>query len=364
MTHDRVVVAGALGLVGRATVEHFEDRDDWDVVGLSRRKPDFETTAEFRSVDLRDRTACERELADLDDVTHLVYAALYEKPALAAGWIDPEHEAVNLAMLRNVVEVLDEASPGLRHITVLQGTKAYGAHWGPTKTVSKEGDGRYMAPNFYYAQEDFLRERQVRHGWTWTALRPQLVSGFAVGSPNNGIAALGVYATICKEVGLPLRCPGAAHRILEASDTRLLARAALWAAATPECANQAYNITNGDCFVWHEIWPGLAELFGMEPAPPHPMPLQAAMADKAPVWDRLRERHGLEYSLEDLVPSWEFADMLFASGSHQAFGAGAAVPAILVSTIKARTHGFHDCIDSEQMFAEWIEEYRRRRALP
>jgi nucleoside-diphosphate-sugar epimerase len=267
-------------------------------------------------------------------------------------------------MLRNVVEVLGEASPGLQHITLLQGTKAYGAHWGPARTVSKESDGRYMPPNFYYAQEDFLREQQASRGWAWTALRPQLVSGFALGSPSNGIAALGAYAAICKELGLPLRCPGAAHRILEASDTRLLARAADWAASTPECDGQAYNITNGDCFVWHEIWPGLAELFDMDWAPPHPMPLQAAMADKGPVWERIRRRHGLEYPLESLVPSWEFADMLFASGSHQAFGAGAEVPAILVSTIKARTHGFHDCIDTEQMFAEWIEVYRRWRALP
>ena len=53
---------------------------------------------------------------------------------------------------------LERGSAGLRHIAVLQGTKAYGVHQGPSKTPAKESDPRYLPPNFYYAQEDFLRE--------------------------------------------------------------------------------------------------------------------------------------------------------------------------------------------------------------
>jgi nucleoside-diphosphate-sugar epimerase len=248
---------------------------------------------------------------------------------------------------------------------VLQGTKAYGVQWGPpTRTPFKESHPRTMPPNFYFAQEDLLRERQRSRGWSWTALRPQLVCGFALGSPNNGVAALGAYAAICRELGLPLSYPGASARILEATDARLLARAALWAGATPACANQAYNITNGDCFVWSDLWPGIARFFRMESAPPQPMSLQLAMADKGPVWERLAQRHGLRYGLQELVTSWEFADMIFASGSHPSLGAGATTSSILVSTIKARRHGFADCIDTEEMLLYWLEDYRRRGALP
>ncbi len=75
-------------------------------------------------------------------------------------------------------------------------------------------------------------------------------------------------------------------------------------------------------------------------------------------------RHGLRYSFEELVASWEFADMIFASGSHPSLGHGATTDSILVSTIKARQHGFHDCIDTAEMFLEWLTEYRRRGALP
>ncbi len=364
MARNKALVVGALGLVGRATVEHLETLEDWDVVGASRRKPDGESSTPFLSFDARDRAACEAQLGELRDVTHLVYTALYEAPRLGAGWVDPAHAEINLEMLRNVVEVLDQASP-LRHVTVLQGTKAYGVHHGPpARTPCKEREPRYLPPNFYYAQEDLLRERARTRDWSWTALRPQLVCGFALGSPNNGVAVLGVYAEICRELGLPLRCPGASGRILEATDARLLARAAVWAGTTPACAGEAYNITNGDVFTWPDLWPRIADFFGMEAGPLHPIPFEVVMADKQPLWDRIVEKHGLRYGMRELVPSWEFADMIFATGVHPSLGASAATPSILVSTIKARQHGFADCLDTEDMLIEWLEEHRRRGALP
>jgi hypothetical protein len=162
---------------------------------------------------------------------------------------------------------------------------------------------------------------------------------------------------------VPLRYPGGS-RLIEATDARLLARAALWAGTSPRCANEAYNVTNGDVFRWAELWPRIAELFGMDVGPPHPISLASVMADKGPVWERIRERHGLRCSLEELVPTWEFSDLIFAWGSHPALGANADSGAILVSTIKARQHGFADCMDTEAMFLEWLSEYQRRGALP
>ena len=51
----KLVVAGARGLVGRAVIEHFSELPDWEVVGLSRSAPDFESRASFVPLDLRDR---------------------------------------------------------------------------------------------------------------------------------------------------------------------------------------------------------------------------------------------------------------------------------------------------------------------
>ena len=63
----RCLVAGALGIAGRALLQHLEGDSAWDVVGLSRRTPDFATRAHFVSVDLLDAADCRRKLESFND---------------------------------------------------------------------------------------------------------------------------------------------------------------------------------------------------------------------------------------------------------------------------------------------------------
>jgi len=353
----KALIVGALGVVGRTYLKHLEDKGGWEIVALSRRAPDFDTRAEFRSVDLRDADACRSTLGDLADVTHIVYAANFEKPNLIAGWTDPEHVEVNLAMLTNVMSVLEPAARGLKHVTLMQGAKAYGAAAGPYKIPAKESDARYLAPNFYYAQEDYLSALQQGKSWTWTVLRPQVVIGHATASAMNGITAVGTFAAISRELGMPLRFPGGAPRVNEATDARLLAKAIEWAGQEPRCANEAFNIVNGDVFTWEAVWPRIAKLFGMEVGTPAAVSLARVMVDKGPVWDRIVERYGLQsYSLKELTPNWQFADSMFGYGSRPN-------PAHL-STIKARKYGFQECQDSEEMLLDWLTLLQQQRILP
>lgn len=354
---NKVLIAGALGIVGRSALEHFTAAPDWRVVGLSRRKPDFETSAEWRDVDLRDRLDCDAKLGELRDVTHIVYAAVYEKPDVTRGWSEHDHASVNLEMLRNLVEVVQAASPSLRHITLMQGTKAYGGHLGPFKMPARETDPRSMGPNFYHDQMDWLAEQQVGKDWHWTILRPQLVCGVAVGSPLNIIAAIGAYAAISRESGIPLRFPGGAERIGEATDARIIAQAMEWAGDAEVTRNQIYNITNGDIYIWHHLWPRVAALFDMEHAAAQPMSLARVMPENADVWDRIVAKHDLaDLALDQVVPSWRFADFLFGYGQrpnpHH------------MSTIKIRQHGFDACVDSEDMMLDLLGEMQKRRILP
>lgn len=351
-----VLIVGASGIVGRSAVRRFEREAGWTVVGLSRRAPDYEARARFVSADLLDREACRSALADLPAISHVVYAAAFEKPNLMRGWMEADHVATNLAMLRNLLDALPAGA--LRHVSLMQGTKAYGAAAGPFKLPAKESDPRSLAPNFYYAQEDLLRERQGGGaGWSWTVLRPQFVCGFSVGSPMNALNALAAYVTISRDLGLPLRFPGGPSRVQEATDARLLADAMVWAATSPACANEIFNIVNGDCFTWDSLWPRIARAFEMEWAPAAPARLARIMADKGPVWDRMVERHGLRpYGLDQLVPNWALADNLLGYGTPP-------VP-LLLSGLKARRHGFQGCVDSEDMFLEWLDLLQRDGVFP
>lgn len=352
-----LLIVGAAGLVGQNVLKHFEALDGWRITALGRRAPATITRAAFHSVDLADRGSLAGLGSEFAGVTHVVYCANYEKPQLVSGWLDADHVERNLAMLQNLMAVVEPSAEGLEHVTLMQGTKAYGAAAGAIRTPAKETDPRSLAPNFYYVQEDFLKALQLGKAWNWTILRPQWVCGFTVGGSMNGMAALGAYAAISRELGIPLSFPGGPPNINEATDVRLLAKAVEWAATSPQCANEIYNIVNGDVFDWHTIWPHVAAAFGMEWGQPTEMRLVKVMADKAGIWDAIVRRHGLQsHRLDELVPSWEFADKLF----------GYRIPPkpMLVSGIKARQHGFHDCVDSEGMILDWIRIMQAERIIP
>ncbi|RAI58328.1 SDR family oxidoreductase [Roseicella frigidaeris] len=351
-----VLIAGALGLVGRAALAEYEAAG-WDIIALARRQPEFETRARFLSVDLTDAEACRAALAPLRDIGRIVYGALYEKPDLGRGWLEADQIATNAAMLRNLLDALEPGNPGLRHLSLLQGTKAYGVHLGQMPIPGKESAPRHIHPNFYWAQEDLVRERQARASWSFTIVRPQALIGFALGSSMNLLSAIGCYAAISRELGVPLVWPGAGARYTEATDVRLLARAMFWAAGAEGAANRTFNVTNGDVFLWQDLFPLVARRFGLEMGAPHPMSLAVLMGDKGPVWQRIAVRHGLApWTLEQLIGgSWQFADFAFARPGQTAS---------ILSTIAIRQAGFGDCIDSAVMLDEWLAELQRRRILP
>ncbi|MGH7917638.1 MAG: NAD-dependent epimerase/dehydratase family protein, partial [Candidatus Binataceae bacterium] len=81
----KILIAGASGLVGYAAVRHFASLEDWEVVAISRRIPSGVENAKFISVDLTDPQRCAEVFGQMRDVTHLAYAALYEKPGLIEG---------------------------------------------------------------------------------------------------------------------------------------------------------------------------------------------------------------------------------------------------------------------------------------
>lgn len=219
------LVVGAQGVIGRNLLEHLGTLNDWEIIALSRRGGKPTDRIRHIAVDLIDRDECCHKLAHLTEVTHIFYAAYQDRP----NWA--ELVPPNLAMLTNVVDVVEPVAQGLRHISLMQGYKVYGAHLGSFKTPARETDAYHMPPEFNVDQQTFLEDRQKSKAWTWSAIRPSVVCGFALGNPMNLAMVIAVYAAISKELGLPLRFPGkpgAYDRLLEMTDAGLLARATVW----------------------------------------------------------------------------------------------------------------------------------------
>ncbi|MCQ4121207.1 SDR family oxidoreductase [Rhodococcus tibetensis] len=344
------VVVGARGVIGGNLIAHLESTGEWDVIGLSRRGGPSTERVRHIAVDLLDEQDATEKLRGLHDATHVFYAAYQDRPSWA------ELVAPNVAMLVNTVNAIEPVATGLEHVSLMQGYKVYGAHLGPFATPARESDPPHMPPEFNVDQQRFLEERQRGKAWSWSAIRPSVVCGFALGNPMNLALVIAVYATLSKELGVPLRFPGkpgAYTSLIEMTDAGLLAEATVWAATTPSCANQAFNINNGDLFRWNDMLPKIAEFFEMDLAPPLPMSMATVMADKEPVWNDLVVRHGLENTSYSDVSSWAFGDFVFG-WDYDVFADGS----------KARRAGFHRFVDTERMFFDIFRDLRARRIIP
>lgn len=341
------LVAGSAGVIGAHAAAEYARIPGWTVRGAARRdQPDvpFEALA----ADLSSAEGARSGLAAARDTTHLVFGAYVERGG------EQQQVDDNLALLRNTLDALDGAP--LEHVTIYQGGKAYGAHLNGFTTPARERDPRLLVPNFYYAQEDLLREEADRRGFRTTVLRPEGVVGYATGNPMNILMVVAVHAAISRELGLPLRFPGsraAGEALYQVTDAALLARATVWAGAEPTADGEVFNVTNGDQFRWVRAYAAVARHLGMEHDEPQDLPLSSVMPMHEGTWQGLAERHGLVPTpYADLV-RWQFGDFLFHSGFDN-----------VTSTVKVRQAGFGECHDSIDRFLELLDDLAERRVVP
>lgn len=359
---NTALIVGATGVIGEAALARFAASKDWNTIALSRRKPEPVANGRFEhhALDLKDSAACRALCNDLTKVTHVIYAAVSEQPGLVSGWRDQEQMQINLSMLTNLIEPLSEVA-SLQHVTLLQGAKAYGAHAGHRPALpARENAPRVQHENFYWLQEDYLRNKAQQAGFNWTIFRPQVVVGTTWGAAMNPMLAFAAYAAIRREEGKPFSFPGGELQIGEIVDAELLAEVFEWAATSTAANAQTFNITNGDVCAWREVWPVLAEAFGIEVGADEPMRLAEYLSDRSEIWDDIVQRHGLRplKLLTFLGESHHYADILLRADART------IQRPMLLSTIKLRKAGFAGCRDSEEVLRRLGEEMKTRRLIP
>ncbi|GAA2011714.1 SDR family oxidoreductase [Nakamurella flavida] len=360
-----MLVLGATGTVGGAAARRFLADEEFEVVAVSRRTPGYAPHERLRhvAVDLTDAAAVAEAVGSVGPITQVVYAALFEQPSLVSGWTDPAQRATNDLMFRNVLAGLRD-SP-VEHLSLLQGTKAYGFHVGRMRVPAKESQPRVEHPNFYWLQEDALTAAAAERGLGYTIWRPQAIFGDQIGVAMNMVPVIGAYAAIRAELGQPFSYPGGHLYPVEAVDARLLANAMHWAARAPAARDQTFNITNGDVFAWPDIWPAFAEMLGVPVGPDERLGLATWLPEHADVWDRVVRRHDLMPTTLDQVLGYshEFADEMLAYTPDGSVHRARSAP-LFMSTVKLRKAGFTEVVDTEEMFADLFGMLRARRVLP
>lgn len=345
---NTALVVGSNGLFGNHLCKVLRSNPGWQVIRCSRSssgagEPEI-------CVDLTDPGAAAELAASLPPVTHVFYAA-----RLASS--DPDAEtAINTTMFRNVLEAIAENGSAVRHVQVMHGTKWYGGASEPYPTPAREDGPRAATVNFYHTQQDMLADRSARASWTWSALRPHTICAADIGYSHSFVPLLGAHAALCGKMGIPLIFPGSEacfHSVRQATDIGLLADAAIWAATTPSCGGEAFNVVNADFFRWCDVWPRIARFFELDPGPVQPIRLGSYANALAPAWEKLARVGKLTVRRIEQIGDWSYFDRILRSERDD-----------MSSTEKLRRYGFDRIVGCEAMFLRLFAQLREQRVIP
>ena len=155
---------------------------------------------------------------------------------------------------------------------------------------------------------------------------------------------------------LPLLFPGSEacfNSVSQATDAQLLAKSMLWAATTSACANEAFNIVNGDFFRWRYLWPKIAAYFDIEAGPVQTVDLSERMNGMDGLWDDIVKAHSLKPTRFADLGNWGYFDFTLRFDSDD-----------ISQSIKARRYGFNDFADTEQALMKAFDRLRAMRIIP
>ena len=181
--------------------------------------------------------------------------------------------------------------------------------------------------------------------------------GMAIGNPMNIATLIAVYATLCKELNVPMRFPSSekAYEVLvNITDTDLLAKGMEYVSLHENCKGEIFNITNGEIFRWKELWPKIGEYFGVSVAEPQTFSLAEYMDDKEQLWKTISTKFNLANSDFNRLVQWPFGDFTF-SMVHDAF----------VDVNKFRRFGFHEMqLDSFGSYKRVFDQLKEHNIIP
>ncbi|KAI9037862.1 SDR family oxidoreductase [Aspergillus affinis] len=359
------LVTGANGISGHAIVEHLirQPKSEWSKIIVSSRRPLanhwVDPRVEFVALDFLDPVdvIISKMKNICAPVTHAYFTSYVH---------DDDFKVLrdkNVPLFRNFMDALDTACPKLERVSLQTGGKYYGVHLGPVKVPLEEDFPRYddQGYNFYYFQEDYLREVQKRRNtWSYNIIRPNAINGFAPHA--NGMSealTIAIYLLICRELNQPGQFPGNEYFWTSIDDNSYapsLADLTVYATTKDHCKDEAFNHCNGDVFVWKYLWQDVAKYFGVEV--PEPKFEKAAgqaktlsneidmvewAKDKRPIWEAVVKKYGGKSEAFDWG-TWGFFN--WATGKSW----------LTISSInKARKYGW---TRTDNTFDTWIETYR------
>ncbi|RDW79235.1 SDR family oxidoreductase [Aspergillus mulundensis] len=308
------LVTGANGITGYAIAEHLVrlPKNEWSKIIITSRRPIktvfLDPRVQFVALDFL--APVEEIVAKMQpfcsDVTHAFFASYVHSDDFTVL------RDKNVPLFNNFLDAVDTACPKLERVCLQTGGKYYGVHLGPVKVPLEESFPRYddAGLNFYYPQEDRLKELQARRRtWSYNVIRPNAIVGYSP-QPNgmSEVATVAIYMLICRELNQAPVFPGNEYFWNSVDDNSYapsLADLTVYAVTQDHCKNEAFNHANGDVFVWKHIWTDFAAFLGLEAPEPefekargqasslaNEVDLSEWAKDKREVWAQVVQKYG------------------------------------------------------------------------
>jgi nucleoside-diphosphate-sugar epimerase len=255
-------------------VRHLLEDDSYTkIYTLSRSKPgQNDARIEHATLDLQSSAKDMAKSISGISAEYIFFCAYLANPN------EEEAARINGDLLSNFIHALEMtgAVQQVKRFILTCGFKHYGVHLGLPKQPLLETDPRLEGnlgdttwpANFYYTQQNILKDAAARESWEWVCTLPNDVIGYATHNFMNEATALALYCTISKVLpGSQLIYPGNQLNYLVQNcwtSADLHAKFCLWAAKAPGAGNNLFNVINGDVQSFQEFWPRMAERFGCE----------------------------------------------------------------------------------------------------
>ncbi|KAF2008563.1 hypothetical protein BU24DRAFT_474988, partial [Aaosphaeria arxii CBS 175.79] len=322
-TMSHALVFGASGISGWSLLNQLKDYPSPTtfsrITGLSNRPLTLEqaqlhTDSRYNLVNGIDLTKPVQEVArllkekieDAEGITHVFYAAYIQTGDFESL------KKINCDLLKVAVEAVEQVSSKLKTIILQTGGKGYGLEFPkevgihpPLREDMPRIPEPYASKIFYYTQYDLLAKLSEGKAWTFSEVRPDGIVGFTPTSNAMNMAqGIALYLSIYREVhgkDAVVPFPGEEHGYHSThTDTfqDILAKMEIYAAANiDKCGNGGvFNVADGKTVTWAQVWPKLAEHFGLKGQGPieNTVPMETFVKSNDKAWKVLVDKYGLK----------------------------------------------------------------------
>ncbi|KAI9289595.1 hypothetical protein BC943DRAFT_356551 [Umbelopsis sp. AD052] len=378
MSKKCAIIFGANGISGIAMTKVLLASDEWGpIICVSRRPPQLEEAAndsriQFVSIDMvkssADDLASKISAAGAAIAQHAFFYTYIEKPDFK------ELNDVNKMLLEKALHALGLVSPKLKSFMLQTGAKYYGTHVGGAELVQdfpwKEDAPRLCKSCFYYDQEDLLETYAANKNWRYLITRPNVILGVSKGNYMNFAVSIALYASLQKNLKRDFIWPGneveyTTHFDHSSADNN--SKFQVYISVNDKVPSGAYNIKDEEGTTFSELWPKIAEYFGLRIPEPHfnekakhpkeqstycQMPLTKYAQEHKAKWHEIAKKHKLDPSAYDYA-TWEFVDGC----------AGRTWPDYM-SIEKARKYGWKEERSTLQSYYEVFDELKKMKVIP